>query len=348
MSTLTSRLKAHALTLGFDLVGITPSQPPAGLDRFLHWLEQGYAGEMHYLKQHAAARATPASILPGARSVVMLGISYHQPDVRNSKTPNLHGRVASYALGDDYHAVIWGKLNQLVDWLNREAPGTASRGVTDTAPILERDFARLAGLGWFGKNTMLIHKKMGSFLFLAALLTTADLETDQPHVSSHCGTCTACLDACPTQAFPEPGVLDATRCISYLTIELRGHIPLEQRDEVGDWLFGCDICQDVCPWNRKAPPGHEPALQASVRNSIEDLLALVSLTPAEFRDRFKSTALWRAKRQGLIRNACLVLGNQQDHRGLPALERLATDQDEVIREAARWALDKITHEISGG
>ena len=222
-----------------------------------------------------------------------------------------------------------------------------SRGVVDTAPLLERDYARLAGLGWFGKNTMLIHKQLGSFFLLGALLTTVELDPDPPHLASHCGTCTACLDACPTAAFPQPGVLDATRCISYHTIELRGPIPEEHRDGLGNWLFGCDICQDVCPWNRKAPVGREPALQqatwhAEGSNTI-DLIHLLEMDEVTFRSHFRQTALWRSKRQGLLRNACLVLGNRGNPDTIPVLQRVRDEtDDQVVREAAEWAIKKLT------
>lgn len=346
MPKLTEQLKARAFDLGFELVGVTMAQPAAGLDRFLNWLEQGYAGEMKYLEAGAAARSNLDDILPGTRSIVMLGISYHQPALRSSPTPVNHGRVASYALGGDYHPLLWAKLNHLCDWLAVEQPGALSRGVVDSAPLLERDYARLAGLGWFGKNTMLIHKKMGSFLLLGALLTTVELDPDQPHVASHCGTCTACLDACPTQAFPQPGVLDATRCISYHTIELRGSIPAEHREGLGEWLFGCDICQDVCPWNRKAPAGREMQLlqadwHAEGMNSI-DLIALLQMDEASFRQHFRATALWRTKRQGLLRNACLVLGNRGDERARPVLQQVLHESpDMVVREAAVWAIERL-------
>lgn len=345
MQALTNRLKEQAHALGFELVGVAPAQVPTGLNRFLDWLEQGYAGQMHYLNTGAAARSSPESVLPGVRSIVMLGMSYHQPKLREEATPLLHGKVAAYAHGKDYHELLWSKVNTLRDWLLTEVPEAHSRGIVDTAPLLERDFGRLAGLGWFGKNTMLINKKQGSFFLLAALLTTVDLEVDEPHVASHCGTCTACLDACPTKAFPEPAVLDATRCISYFTIELKGSIPQEHRQGLGNWAFGCDICQDVCPWNRKAPAGQEASLLRSSWQHDEtgtmDLLGLLNMSVDEFRRHFKGTALWRTKRQGLLRNACIVLGNQQDKRAIPVLEKMVAEGDEVLQEAAQWALHQL-------
>jgi epoxyqueuosine reductase len=249
--------------------------------------------------------------------------------------------VARYAQGADYHDVLRQRLNQLLAWVQTECPGCQGRGVVDTAPLLERDFARRAGLGWFGKNTMLLHKRLGSYFFLGALLLDLELRPDPPYETSHCGTCTACLEACPTQAFPEPGVLDARRCISYLTIELRGPVPPELREPLGDWLFGCDVCQEVCPWNRKAPPGTEPALQPRPDLVALDPAELLGLSEEAFRRRFRGTALTRAKRRGLLRNAALVLGNCGDPAALPALQRALQDPEPLVREAARWAIRQI-------
>lgn len=334
--TLTGQLKEYAHRLGFELAGVAAPQTAPGWERFTNWLDRGLAGEMSYLRQGAEARADPERILPGVRSIVVLGMSYHQPEARTRETPAGHGRVATYALGVDYHEVLWRKLDQLGEWLGERSAGSVSRGVVDTAPLLEREYARLAGLGWFGKNTMLINKGMGSFFFIASLLTTAELEPDPPHLASHCGTCTACLDACPTQAFPEPGVLDAQKCISYLTIEVKQAVPGELRTEIGEWVFGCDVCQDVCPWNRKASTGQT----ASSREPWLDLLELLALTPEEFRRRFKGTALWRSRRRGLLRNSAIVLGNRGDPRAVPALLQALGDEEKVIRGAAAWALGR--------
>lgn len=348
---LERRLKARAAELGFTLTGIAPATEADHFPEFLRWLDRGYAGTMTYLHRHAEARRHPASILATVRSVVMLGLEYQRGRDRPDETLSAasdgsspRGRVAAYAAGPDYHRFIWDRLNRLAAWLEAEAPGCRAAGVTDTAPLLERDFARRAGLGWVGKNTMLINPRRGSFFFLAALLTDHPLTPDPPFTHSHCGTCTACLDACPTHAFPEPFVLDATRCISYLTIEHRGPIPAELREPIGNWLFGCDVCQDVCPWNRKPSPGpivfpHDSSL-ASV-----DPVELLSLSPEAFRERFKPTALWRARRIGLLRNAAVVLGNTGDERAVPALERALGDPDPVVREAAAWALDRIRQRL---
>jgi epoxyqueuosine reductase len=233
-------------------------------------------------------------------------------------------------------------LNQLLAAVQMELPDCQGRGVVDTAPLLERDFARRAGLGWFGKNTMLLNQRLGSYFFLGALLLSAELCPDPPQQTSHCGTCTACLNACPTQAFPAPGVLDSRRCLSYLTIELKGPIPEELRGSLGDWVFGCDVCQEVCPWNRKAPPATEPAFQPRADLDSLDLIELLGLSPEEFRRRFRGTALTRAKRRGLLRNAALVLGNRGDPAALPALRRALSDPESIVREAAQWAIAQCT------
>ena len=234
------------------------------------------------------------------------------------------------------------RLNTLLAWIQAEIADCNGRGVVDTAPLLERDFARRAGLGWFGKNTMLLNKHLGSYFFLGALLLDLELKADIPHEGRHCGTCTACLDACPTQAFPEPGVLDARRCISYLTIELKGPVPEELRPGLGEWVFGCDVCQEVCPWNRKAPTTAESAFQPRPDLDPVDLIELLGLDEEAFRQRFHATALIRTKRRGLLRNAALVLGNRGDPAALPALQRALHDPEALVRDAARWAIDRIT------
>jgi epoxyqueuosine reductase len=230
------------------------------------------------------------------------------------------------------------RLRKLLSWLQTELPDCHGRAVVDTAPLLERDFARRAGLGWIGKNTMLLHPRLGSYFFLGALLVDLDLQPDSPFSTSHCGTCTACLDACPTDAFAGPGWLDSRRCISYLTIELRGAIPEELRSGVGDWLFGCDICQEVCPWNRKAPVSNSQAvLPASV-----DLETILSLSSERFRAEFTGTALERTGYDGLRRNAAIVAGNSRSVSAMPALKALLADSSSTVREAAAWAIAKIS------
>jgi epoxyqueuosine reductase len=254
------------------------------------------------------------------------------------------GRVSRYAWGEqDYHDLIHNRLKQLAQFLRTRVPSAAARGVVDTAPLLEREFAQLAGLGWIGKNTLLLNKYAGSYFFLAALLTDQVLAYDEPHETNHCGTCTACLDACPTSAFVGPYVLDATRCISYLTIELRGQVPHSLRAGMGDWVFGCDVCQDVCPWNRRAPHTSEPAFAPREDLNPLELTTLFSLDEAAFRGRFRHTPLWRAKRRGVLRNAAIALGNRPAERSLPALTQGLNDEDPLIRAACAWALGQHTH-----
>jgi epoxyqueuosine reductase len=257
--------------------------------------------------------------------------------------PSPAGRVARYAWGTtDYHDVLRDKLRQLGEFLHARRPGCTTRGVVDTAPLLERDFARLAGLGWFGKNTMLINKRAGSWLLLAGLLTDLELDIDAPHETSHCGTCTRCLDVCPTQAFPEPYVLDARKCISYLTIELKGPIPRELRDGVGEWMFGCDLCQDVCPWNRKAPISFEPAFQPQPDLNPADCAAILRMNREQFQGRFATSPLNRPGFDGLRRNAAIVLGNQGDATAIPVLVDALQDDSALVRGAAAWSLGKLS------
>jgi epoxyqueuosine reductase len=339
MEEIETRLKAHAHALGFELAGIAPAAPADGFDRLRDWLDRGFAGEMDYMCRHAEARRHPASVLPQVRSVVMVGMSYAPPADQTQAAG--FGKVARYARGGDYHDVLRQRLNQLLSWVQKEVPGRRGRGVVDTAPLLERDLARRAGLGWFGKNTMLIDKRHGSYFLLGALLLDLDLTPDPPHAASHCGTCTACLDACPTQAFAGPGLLDSRRCLSYLTIELKGSVPDEMRPAMQEWLFGCDVCQEVCPWNRRAAPGTEPALRPRPDLLAVDPLEIMTLSEEEFRRRFRDTALWRARRRGLLRNAALLLGNRADPAALPALRQALDDPEAVVREAARWAIERI-------
>ena len=363
---LKSQLQSEALARGFALFGVAPAADADGFAHFADWLDRGYAGEMDYLHRHRAQRRHPNDVLESVRSVVMLGMEYQSgigyrvsgiaddnsvnrldagssPDTRHP-IPDTRGRLASYAAGPDYHRFIWDRLNDLAAWLEGASPGCRTRAVADTAPLLERDFARRAGLGWVGKNTMLLNPRRGSFFFLGALLTDLELPPDPPFAGSHCGTCTACLDACPTGAFPTPFVLDASKCISYLTIELRGPIPVDLREGVGGWLYGCDVCQDVCPWNRMAKGGafpHDPEME------YLDPIELLGLDADAYRERFKKTSLFRNRRAGLLRNAAVVLGNVGDERALAALEKTLTDPEDMVRDAAAWAITRIRQRTQG-
>jgi epoxyqueuosine reductase len=336
-SELTARLKARAAELGFGLAGVAPAVTATGAARLDEWIAAGYAGEMHYLADRREAYSHPRHVLDGARSVVTLAMEYGSDEPVPTRAGE--GRVSRYAWGAvDYHDVIRERLHQLADEVRAWRPAAQVRGVVDTAPLLEREFAQLAGLGWIGKHTLVLNRQRGSWFFLAALLTDLELTYDAPHATDHCGTCRACLDACPTEAFPQPYVLDASRCISYLTIELKEAIPEELRAGMGDWLFGCDVCQEVCPWNGHAEPVRQAIFEPLVDNNPLELTQLFELDEAAFRARFRHTPLWRPKRRGILRNAAIVLGNQPTEAAVPALIRGLNDEESLVRGAAAWAL----------
>ena len=322
--------------MGFALAGACPAVTPQGMHHFQDWLAAGYAGEMHYLSQRRAAYEHPRHVLDGACSLLLLAMPYRTAEPA-AAAPG-QGRVSRYAWGGDYHDLIHDRLKRLAHWLTDHEPQARVRGVVDTAPLLEREFAQLAGLGWTGKNTLLLNKQLGSWFFLAALLTDVELAYDDPHEADHCGTCRACLDACPTQAFVAPYVLDSRRCISYLTIELRGPVPADLRPGLEDWVFGCDICQEVCPWNHRAPEIDEPELRPLANTNPLELIPLFDLDDEAFRRRFRHTPLWRPKRRGLLRNAALVLGNQRPPEAIAALARGLSDAEPLVRGACAWAL----------
>jgi epoxyqueuosine reductase len=370
----------RARAAGFELCGVAPVEKFDELEHLPDWLRRGYAGDMGYL--HDPRRGDPRLVLEGARSLIVVAINYRSPHRLSTERPAAHdddaprGWISRYAWGDDYHEVIQAKLRGLVAEMRAQWPEPfEARTYADTGPILERPAAKHAGLGWLGKNTCLIHPQLGSWLFLGVILTTLALEPTVTPSSlppqDLCGTCTRCLDACPTQAFPDPYVLDARRCISYLTIELRGAIPEGLRAHIGNAVIGCDICQDVCPWNRKAPvtslaafqpreirddEGSRPEiLDAESRRDgsqvslfAPELEWLASLSQEEFSAVFRRSAVKRAKWRGLVRNACVALGNSRVAPGRPAhsrvvllLERLATSDDPLISEHAQWALAQL-------
>jgi len=365
----------QAKTLGFDLCGVVRAEKFSELEQTSEWLARGYAGEMKYLAD--PRRSDPQTAMPGIRSAIvgLLNYSTARPLSTDPSLPindaQPSGWISRYAWGDDYHDVLRERLDALVGSLReRFTEPFEARAYVDTGPVQERVLAKYAGLGWLGKNTLLLNQMLGSFFFLGVILTTLDLEPtlgeNELPPPDLCGSCRRCLDACPTQAFVEPYVMDARKCISYLTIELRGSIPEEFREPMGNHVFGCDICQDVCPWNRRAPivamPQFQPrALPAAEEDRTETsgppqdetlylprLEWLLGLTEAGFRELFRGSALKRTKWRGLLRNCCIAVGNSglrpgmADHaRICDKLKRLADSQDHVLAESARWALSRI-------
>lgn len=333
---LTARIKAEALALGFDLVGIARAEAVAEGPLLAEWLGRGYHGTMDWMANHFVKRTDPRALVHGCRSIVCVALVYHRPEA--DAPPPDGAQVATYAWGEDYHRVLKDKLHALLDIGRGFDPSFDGRAFTDSAPVMDRYWAERAGLGWRGKNTNLLNTRLGSFFFLGELLVRADLVPDAPG-TDHCGTCTRCLDACPTGALVEPYVLDARRCISYWTIEHRDGLAPEEEDAMGDWLFGCDICQDVCPWNRAAPVSGEPRFEPPPDRwpaSLDDLLVL---TEDAFQRRFGDSAIERTRRRGLVRNAAIVAGNT-GRGSVAALERAASDPDPVVASAARRALRK--------
>lgn len=334
----TQQLRDFAEELGFAQLGIAPAVTPTGYHRLLDWLAAGYAGDMRWMERRRDAYASPSGVMRGTKSVLVAALNYFDGQ---HAVPG--ARLSRYAWGTaDYHSVLRDRLQRLAARLHDAVPSVRTRVVVDTAPLLERDFARLAGIGWFGHNTMLISRRIGSWFFLGALLTDAELTYDTPEDDTWCGTCTRCLEACPTDAFPEPGVLDSRRCISYLTIELRDQpIPAELRDGIGDWVFGCDICQDVCPWNRFAPETTVSEFRGRAENRPVDCRSLLRLSESEFDATFGETPLARAGWSGLRRNAAIVIGNRRDATAEPELSACLQDPDPVVRGAAAWAMGRL-------
>jgi epoxyqueuosine reductase len=336
-ATLAARAKTLAREAGFDLAGVARADRAPDLAAFARWVSRGYAGEMGYLTSQVAKRTDLRTAFPWARSVLCVGLQYDTPAPYSTAAPADRGWIARYAWGDDYHDVMKTMLDRLVERLRAETGGFEARTYVDTGPIVERAWAAEAGLGAWGKNTCLLHPDHGSWFFLGEAVTDLDLSADTPRLDM-CGSCTACLDACPTGALPAPYVLDATRCISYLTIEVKGAIPDERREGVGRHVFGCDICQDVCPWNRRRRVRGPAVFEARPGNEAPDLEELAHLDDAAFRERFRRSPVKRAKRRGLLRNVAVALGNSGDPRHRPVLERLAGDEDAVVAEHARWSL----------
>ena len=328
------KLVAFAKELGFDSCRIANATAPRHADEFQAWLNDGAAGEMQWMERGAGKRCDPQRVLPEARSIVVVALNYWQGE---QPQPTGRGRIARYAWGDDYHDVMLEKLERLAGFL-AELGGT-QKCYVDTGPVLERDHAAEAGIGWHGKSTMLVDAKLGTWFFLAEILTTLDLAADGPQ-AARCGSCVRCMSACPTGAITAPHRLDARRCISYLTIELKGSIPLELRPLIGDRIYGCDDCLDACPWNRFASVSREAAFAARPAIGIE-LRDYLSLDDEKFRELFRGSPIKRIKRRGFLRNVCVALGNVGDERDLPALRGAAADPEPLIAEHAVWAIAQI-------
>jgi epoxyqueuosine reductase len=338
-TTLKAKLVACAREQGFDSCRIASATAPVHAQQFRAWLRDGAAGEMQWMERAAEKRCDPQQVLPGARSIVVVALNYWQGERRGAGRT---GRIARYAWGADYHDLMLAKLEKLSAFLAQF--GGTQKCYVDTGPILERDHAAEAGVGWHGKSTMLIDPKLGTWFFLGEILTTLDLPPDPPQ-KDRCGSCTHCITACPTGAIAEPHRLDARRCISYLTIELKGAIPLDLRPLIGDRIYGCDDCLDACPWNRFAAVSRETAFAArpAIGMALRDFL---SLNEIQFRDLFRGSPIKRIKRRGFVRNVCVALGNVGGELDLPALRRAAADPEPLIAEHAAWAITQIEDRIS--
>lgn len=342
-NTLTDKIQHRAHELGFELVGVTPAEQSQTIQRYRDWIDNGYAGEMAYLERHLPLKEDTRRLLQEAKSVISLAMHYYTVDPPNKllNDPS-RGQISRYAWGDDYHDLIRERLILLVDYIKSTAETEIkSRVFVDSGPVLEREFAQKAKLGWIGKNTNLINWRSGSWYFLAEVLVNLELEYANEPLRGSCGTCTLCIEACPTDAIVEPNWLDSRLCISYLTIELRDGIPRELRPQMGNLIFGCDICQEVCPWNSKAKPTTEPAFYPRDGNFSPELLSLVNLTQTEFSRRFKGSPIKRAKRKGFLRNVLIAIGNWGSRRAVPSLKKALLDDEPLIRGHAAWALGQI-------
>jgi epoxyqueuosine reductase len=334
-----SALLVKAQALGFDDCRVAPALPAAHRALFEQWIAEGKHGDMAWMARNVERRTDPRVVLPGARSVIVLALNYYQ-----GSGPENDYRIARYAWNDDYHDLIEKKLRELDAFLTSQ--GGTQKPYVDTGPVLERDFASEAGLGWGGKSTMQIHRHLGTWFFLADILTTLDLPADTP-AKDMCGKCTRCIDACPTQAITAPRRMDARRCISYLTIESKGSIPLEFRRAIGDRIYGCDACLDACPWNRHAQESREATFQARETVFSKSLRDFLALTEDEFRALFAKSPIKRIKRPAFLRNVCVALGNGGRWDDLPALAAAAADPHPLIAEHAAWAIAEIRQRHSG-
>jgi epoxyqueuosine reductase len=337
-------IRRRAKELGFDICRFTTAESPARVQYFQRWLTEGLHGEMGYLQRNAEKRVDPQKVLSGAKTIICLAAVYGSKPAKTNGS--FHGITARYACYDDYHDVIGERIESLSAYVNElGGPRTRSLGYVDTGPLLERELAARAGIGFVGKHTNLVSRELGNWFFLAEIISTMEVEPDRSE-ENRCGTCTRCLDACPTQAITAPFQLDARRCISYLTIELKGSIPEELRSAIGNRIYGCDDCLAACPWNRFA--GEANLMQSHARPDLAapDLIELLSLDDPGFKKRFAGTPMLRTKRRGLLRNVCVALGNIGNERVLPALENALCDPEPLIQEHANWAIRQIKSRYS--
>jgi epoxyqueuosine reductase len=348
---LSARIRARALELGFAQVGIAPVHPTPHGDAYARWLDAGMHGEMGYLARPdaVAKRLDPQVLVPEVRSAVVVALHYHRGDdpqgAAHSGDP-ARPIVARYAVGDDYHELMQARLIAFQDWISQELLPVRGRAYVDTGAVLERELAQRAGLGWQGRNTMLLHPRRGSYFFVGEVLLDVELEYDEPFTQDHCGTCQRCVEACPTGALlgrdaSGAPLMDARRCISYLTIELKGPIPRELRPAIGNRVYGCDICQEVCPWNRFAPATAEQALLPRAGLDTATLVEWMGMTQEDFSRRFKSSPVKRTKRRGLLRNVAVALGNGRSPEAVPALVSALDDDEPLVRGHAAWALGRV-------
>jgi epoxyqueuosine reductase len=349
-SEISALVKQTAHHAGFELAGIAPVREFAELNHFPHWIEAGHAGEMKYLEARDESgqlkRSSLRSTAPWARSVIVCAINYNTAHPYSTQVGDSErGWISRYAWSrEDYHEAVMRRLRSVEQRVQEDTrdrtPALETRCYVDTGPLVERVYAKYAGVGWIGKNTCILNQKLGSWLFLGVILTSLELEADLP-APDRCGSCTRCIDACPTAAFIAPYELDSNKCIAYLTIEKRGAIPEEMREGIGRHVFGCDICQDVCPWNRKAPVTGAEEFQAREGLVNPALEWLAEMSAEEFREKFRGSPIRRTKRSGLRRNAAIAMGNSGDRKFLPLLERLTVDGDSVVAESAIWAAEKL-------
>ena len=341
-TTLRRNVETIAKELGFADCKVAPAAPARHREEYSRWVEEERYGDMEWMARNVERRSDPREVLPGAKSVIVLALNYFQGSEQPKPKSGKQGIIARYAWGDDYHDLVTPRLKDLNAYL--EDIGGKQRYYVDTGPVLERDFASESGLGWNGKSTVQIHRKLGTWFFLADIITTLEIEPDSPE-KDRCGSCTRCITACPTDAITSPHQLDARRCISYLTIEHKGSIPEEFRRAMGDRIYGCDDCLEVCPWNRFAVVSREATLHAREAMFELSLTDYLKLSDEEFRELFRGSPIKRSKRPRILRNVCVALGNIGTEQDLPALEEAAKDPDPLISEHAQWAICEIKQRL---